>query len=401
MSDAIPLGASAPVTEHLTGLMLEMPGKFHSAMAMDAATVGASAYDYWKEMLPVGTLHDIKGREWDIKPGDVDDAISCGTKAMSLGHEPLIQDDHFKPTTSYGVIKGYRKNERGGLEWLHHFTARDGRTAEENRDKALAKKVSVMLIPNYTDTNGRKFKWWPEHSASIFRPQVPYLADFQPALAASGQPIDAVQLTLAASGDHPEGKTMPDFTPLKGVLGAEAVKDKTDDQILALAAETLTTTKQALADQTEASGILAAQASAAEKARDEALTLAAAQPKDDDETDPKVLALSAQLEAVRVELTAANLEKEMAAKNFPAPVVEFVQKFIKDQPSLALSADGSTDSSIAKTLVEFGALCLSTGPVPKPGTVLKRPAVTGGAAEKTAEDVSEARRKELLAHVGM
>lgn len=333
----------ATSAEPLTGLILKID---YGSEFVPTLTLGQTApkddggnrfYDYWKEVLKPGKLHDSKGRDWDIKPNDIDEAVTDGERALSLGFEPLIQDDHFKPTTSYGTIKGFRKNSNGALEWLHRFSKRDGRSAEENRDKALAKKISPMLIPDFTDARDRKFKWWPEHSASIFRPQQKDLQDFTPALAASdGQAVNAVYLTLA-DGEIP----MLDLKPLRDILGEKA-KDQPDDKVLALSTELFIENRTKLTDQIDANKLLVVELKKAEGERDtaKALALSAAE---DEPTDPKLIAMGAKVASrdVALALSGGQITKKQS---------EYLLEQLKTKPALSLSADENTASPIEDLL---------------------------------------------------
>lgn len=378
----------------LTGLILES-----EAEAIPVLTLGQSrptevngdaVYDYWKEVLIPGKLRDSKGKYWEISPADIDTAIADGDRALKLGFEPLIQDDHFKPTTSYGVIKGFRKNSRGNLEWLHRFAKRDGRTAEENRDKALAKKISPMLIPEFTDSRDRKFKWWPEHSASTFRPTQKELQDFVPALAASdGQAVNAVYLTLA-DGELP----MLDLKPLRDILG-ETAKDQPDEKVLALSAEMFIETRTKLKDQKEANVVLVTELRTVEGERDTAKQALSLSEEAPDPENPRLIAMG--VKSANSDINAAIAEHKINPKQ-----AEYLRGRIKTSPALALADDVGNPSAI-DDLIAFASLGADD---PQP----KNPVVRGRPVEPLKElalsegeenpSLTAERRKELLGMVG-
>jgi hypothetical protein len=223
----MPAASDAPTP--IDGLILE-GGEFGDAMAFSSVKMppkrnGLPCHYLYKESIVPGTFKDANGKEWTITTNDVADMKSDLDRAMLLGHEPTIQDSHRNPTKSFGFIKGSRINERGGLELLHQFMG------DAERDEALRRKTSIMLLPKYEDARGNKFNWYTDHSAIVFRPQLTNLKDYQP-LAASGQPVNASYLTLST------GETSMDITSIRQALGTAAA-DKSDTEVLALAAASI------------------------------------------------------------------------------------------------------------------------------------------------------------------
>ena len=224
-------GSPAPIP----GLLMD-GGEYMPALTLGGALPkernGMPLFHYHKESLKPGTFTDARGKAWTVTPDDIDSALADAQRALAMGHEPTIQDDHFKPQRSFGFVTGARKNARGGLDLLHSFMG------ERNRDDALTRKTSICLLPNYTDARGNKFKWFPDHSAVVFRPQLKDLKDYEPALAASGEQVEAVHLSLAdvndPTGAQPQEQTAMTIAQLRAALGKRA-EGKPDDQIETLA----------------------------------------------------------------------------------------------------------------------------------------------------------------------
>ncbi len=184
-------------TQMITGLLLDAGGEFSPAAPPGgrppARRNGLPVFPFWKEVMRPGPVRDARGKEWVWTAADTDAAVADGNRSLALGHEPVVQNDHRNPTESYGFIGGYRRNARGGLDWLHLLLG------ERARDAVLTRKTSVCLLPDYTDPHRNRYRWFPDHSAAVFRPQHKYLGDFQDALAASGERVMA--MTLSAADD--------------------------------------------------------------------------------------------------------------------------------------------------------------------------------------------------------
>lgn len=324
--------------EPIVGLILSSDEDFESALTLGTdlpkTRNGFKCIYYTKEMLKPDAFTDAKGKLWEITPKDVDDALADFNRALKLGHEPAIQDRHSKDPDrkGYGWVVGAKKNARGGLEWMHQFLG------DESASDALKRKSSIMLIPNYTDEKGNFYKWWPDHSAMVLNPRLRDLEDFKPALAASdGQAVNAVYLTLA------DGDTPMDLTVLRAALG-DTAKDQPDEKVLALCAEELTTTRVKLKDQTEANGVVVTELKKVERARDDALALAA----DPEPISPQLLALSRKSAATDIALALAN--GKIGAKQ-----AEWLSARAAKDSALILSDDAEGKTKIDE-MIEFAAL---------------------------------------------
>lgn len=388
--------ANPPASTAQIGLLLSFESDFAPTLTLGSnlpkTRNGFDCHYRDKESLKPAKLTDAKGNQWNLTPTVMDEIIHDINRALSLGHEPPIQDDHYKPTKNFGWIKGVKKNSHGGIDLLHQFLG------EKARDEALTRKTSIMLMPNFTDEKGNKYKWFLDHQASVLRPQFRDLEDFkQPALAASnGQPVEAVSLTLAEAEALPQEDIM-DLSQLRASLGDKA-KDQPDDQLLALAAKELTDSRTALAlsaqslkDQTEANSVLVGELNAAEAARDNALALAA--PEANDPPNPQVLALSGKLSEMSISL--ALKENKINDKQ-----AESLRSRIKTTPALALSADETSGTTPIDDLIAFAALGADDPKAIKPivrGTPAK-PLALG--AEPEAGPMTPERKKELLSLAG-
>jgi hypothetical protein len=390
---------SSPAPDRLVALILSANSEYSPALTFGSdfpkQRNGIPLHPYWKESLKPACLKDAKGTQWNISAADIEEAISDTKRALALGHEPLIQNDHYNPTKSYGFIKGVRKNAQGGMDLLHVFMG------DAERDEALRRKTSIMLLPNFDDEKGNKYKWFPDHSALVFRPQFRGLNDFTPALAASnGQPVDAVQLTLADEAP-PQGDTLMDFSTLRAALG-EAAKDKPDDQILALSATALTdtrtelaTTNSKLADQVEVNGKLLGNLQAVETERDEAKANVLSLSAEPEEANPQILALQAKLAAKDVDM--AETLKQITPKQ-----AIYLRDRIKASSALVLSADASGKTPI-DDMIAFAALAEGHIPSNKViGTPVEKQAALALSADGKEEPkpMTKERKGELLAEAG-
>lgn len=350
---------------------------------------GIPCHYFYKESLLPGEFDDSKGNHWKITPKDIDDAISDTNRALLLGWEPPIQDDHNTPKKSFGFITGVRKNDRGGMELLHQFMG------DDEAKEALRRKTSVMLRPEWTDTSTRqKYKWFCDHSAVCFRPQLKNLRDYVPALAASsGEPINAVYLTLSnESNTGPQAPNMkgdPDMdlstisAPFRLALG-DSAKNKSDADVLALAAVSLTAQPKlpdslsiselraslgdsandatdaqipmlALAAHYEGNQELAKKLNEAESERDTAKQQVLALSADDEEAmTPQVLALSQMAYEGRIDK--AELERQAGKPGLNAEQAAWLRKAIKESGALMLSADPTTNVTEVDRMIAFAKL---------------------------------------------
>ncbi len=337
-----PVAMAAEDETNQTGLVLDADGGFEEALVLGSDLPkekgGIPVFHYWKETLTPGTFNaktpDGTEKKWTITPKDIDDAIADANLALSLGWEPPIKDAHYNATKSLGSVVGYRKNDRGGMEWLHQFLG------EQNRIDGLAKKTSLMLLPDAEPQGGgltgKKFKWFPDHSASVFRSQLKHLRDFQSALAASGQPVDAVYLSLADA--DPQGDIMPDLSKFRAAL---ALADSTpDEQVLATALAELATNRKkiadaeasvhtaelALSDQEQANAVLIGQLDEAK-----ALTLS-------DEDGPSIIKDPTLLAMAKKNVTQA-IALGLRDNQIDQSQAEWLSKAAAEAPALMLAAD--------------------------------------------------------------
>jgi hypothetical protein len=319
-------GERSPIPE-VEGLVIACDGSFGPVLMLSGNVQpkenGTPIYPHWKEVLRPGPLRDANGREWSITPQDIDDAVSDANRALLKGWRPPIQDRHYGPTKCYGRVTAARKNERGAMEWKHEFKGKE--EADEALSLSTSLMVKPMLVPKFRDANGEYFKWFPLHSASVFNPQDKYLADYKPALAASGQQVNAVLLSPAQEDIH------MDITPLRTALGDKAT-GKPDADVLALAATEYVAVSQKLSDQAEANGVLLTKLNNAEQAL-------ALSDEIGEEMDPRFLAIAAK--GADADIRCARAENKINAKQ-----AEWLASRVKSAPALALSADASTPSTI-------------------------------------------------------
>lgn len=387
-----------PALAPIEGLILE-GGEFGDAMAFSAVKMppkrnGLPCHYFYKESLLPGTFQDNNKKVWTITPKDIADAKSDLDRALLLGHEPPIQNDHKNPTKSFGFIKGARVNERGGLELLHQFMG------DAERDEALRRKTSIMLLPKHEDAKFNRFNWFTDHSAVVFRPQLTDLKDYQP-LAASGQPVNASYITLSQGDPTMDLATIS--APFRLALG-DSAKDKSDADILALAAASISaqpklpdglsiktlrdslgdTAKNAtdaqipmlaLAAHYEGNQVLIGQLSAAESERDHAKSALAlaGQQQVEEETNPTILALSGKLADMAIATALLPSPQHGNRPVISDKQAAWLRAKAKASPALALSADAATLATPIDDFIEFAKLGASTAVAP-----LKRGEVPSG-----------------------
>ena len=340
--EPVAVAASASPAPVYDGLMINSEGEFLPALSLGGNLPkernGIPVQHFWKEALLPAGFKDAKGRVWNFGPRDIDDVLTDCKRSLALGWEPPIQDDHWKPGKSFGKVIDYRKNNRGGLEMLHQFMG------EDEAKECLKKHTSIMLIPNKEDARGNKFKWYPDHSASVFRPQLPELKDFTPALAASGHAVNAVQLIPMAETQESD----MDISKLRAALGL--AEDKPVEEVIALAAAeidqiaSMRKTNLALsgevADWKTASSQLAGQLQEAEQARDQAIALSA--EVQEEPADPRLTAMLA--ENVR---TARELALQGGVTPAQVKLFDDILGSGGNYSALALSACGPTNHPLA------------------------------------------------------
>jgi len=117
--------APAVVRAPIAGLLFVSDSEFKPALmlgqGLPARRNGFDCHYRKKESLRPGKFKDGKGTIWNITARDIDDAVADINRALAMGHEPAIQNAHYKPTKTFGWIKGAQKNSRGGLDLLHQF----------------------------------------------------------------------------------------------------------------------------------------------------------------------------------------------------------------------------------------------------------------------------------------
>src|SRR5882757_700343 len=106
--------APAVVCAPITGLLFVSDSEFKPALmlgqGLPARRNGFDCHYRKKESLRPGKFKDGKGTIWNITARDIDDAVADINRALA------IQNAHYKPTKTFGWIKGAQKNSRGGLD---------------------------------------------------------------------------------------------------------------------------------------------------------------------------------------------------------------------------------------------------------------------------------------------
>ena len=364
--------------EHLRGVYISLASDFSEALTMGQGLPktrnGKPCKYFWKEALRGGSFVDSRGNPWEFKPSDIDDIVHEHKRAMKLAsHEPGLDERH--PTKenpsrgkNYGWVVDARKNAKGRLELLHQFVG-DAETSE-----ALNKKSSILLVPGKKDHLGNSYKWWIEQNAIVSNAQLRDLdPEFKPALAASGELIDAAYLSL--SEETPSAGTTPEkvestmgMTSLRAALGEKA-KDKPDAEVLALSASEytaaqirLTQLEKSLADQAEANSVLAGELAVAEQTRDRALSLSTVTDELIDESNPQILALSGRL----METTIANA---LLTEDINPDQAAWLKTACKESRELMLSADPVNGFTEVDRLIGFAKL----GKAPKGAITPNKP----------------------------
>ncbi len=343
--------------------------------------MGQPAAYFWKEALVPGNYQDRAGTKFTIDAKRVDNLIANFNKAKANGFTPRVPDGHTSSAkTNMGFILEARKNSRGGLELLHQMVGDDA-------IKAVARnKTSICTVANAIDEHGNEYDELIDHNAIVPDPQLNNLRDFVPALAASRAATEsAIVLTPAADTERsPE----MDLIKLREAIGA--AKEVTDEQVISQAVAKLgeSTTQLQLSrsavDTTKTD--LTTAITRAEQAEAKVLELS----RMNSAPDLDVLNDRAALKSERIDLA---LERGQCTK----AQADLLKASLKDgdKPAVLMLSKSGTHGTPVDLMLKvlelnkpFVGLSLSRAQqLPDPNN--PSPAMT------------EARKKELLAHAGV